>query len=98
MSGSSMERVGNFFTSIRMPPGQPSTTSSVLPANTPMTAFSRLRSTAASLAETQRAQKSSGPVTSLSEGSDCQAAMMRSSTSSWGVAVHHPQTGRGGLR
>ena len=47
-----MERVGNCFTSINMPPGQPSTTSSVLPANTPMTAFSRLVSTAASLAET----------------------------------------------
>ena len=82
VSGSSMERVGNCFTSIRIPPSQPSTTSSVLPEKTPSTAASFFRQTAASQAVTKRWRNASGVFMSVRSGAASHWAMIRSKTPS----------------
>ena len=83
VSGSSMERVGNCLTSMRMPPQKPSTTRRVLPENTPSTASSLLRQTAASQAVTQRLRNASNVGMAVKSGRDSHWAIMRSKMFSW---------------
>ena len=82
VSGSSTARQGKCFTSMSMPPSYPSMTTSVFPANTPITALSLSYSTAASQADTYRRQKLSASGASRSVDRACHAAMIRSRTSS----------------
>ena len=68
---------------MRMPPQKPSTTRRVLPENTPSTASSLLRQTAASQAVTQRLRNASNVGMAVRSGRDSHWAIMRSKIFSW---------------